>query len=298
MNAPVVLFHGNCPDGFGAAWWLGKHLTDPELVACSYGMTPPDVTGRDVFMVDFCFPAREMTQIAAQCKTLLVLDHHQSAAEYVRDAAGIETYADLFTYMEYAELGGGSTREAVIDQKRSGVGLVSVFVKRRSGENAPEWFANIEDRDLWRFNIPDTAAVFAAVTSRPYTPEAWDEMADMELHDLVAEGNAIERYRQQLIAQCLDNAHHHTFVSPDQQLVARDVWVANCPYAICSDVAGELAKRDPTRFAATYFDIDESHRKWSLRSADTGSDVAVLAAHWPPGGGHKHAAGFMEEQIS
>lgn len=293
MTAPVILFHANCPDGFGAAWWLGKHLNDPERIACTHNMTPPDVTGRDVFMVDFCFPAREMTTIAATCESLLVLDHHASAVEYVKDAAGIQFYDDLFGYLEFSELGGGSQREAVIDQKRSGIGLVSDFVSRRSGEQAPTFFANVEDRDLWRFDLHGTAQVFAAVTSRPYSDGAWEEMASMHIRDLVHEGDAIERYRQQLIAQCLDNAYRRNFYTDSGELVAGVIWVANCPYAICSDVAGELAKRDPTRFAATYFDIDETHRKWSLRSTPEGMDVAAFAAHWPPGGGHIHAAGFM-----
>ncbi len=298
---PLICYHDHCPDGYGAAWWLGKALGEHDELPCNYGDTPDIEPGREVYFVDFCFPAREMTQIAAQCKSLLVLDHHKSAVDYIADAAGIQFYDDLSGWMEFAELGSGSMREAVIDQKNSGIGLVSKFVKRRWGWDSPMFFLHVEDRDLWRFQYNETPAVFAAVTSRPYADEAWDEMAAMFIWDLASEGEAIERYRQQLVRQCLDRAYQRTFtVFGDlgergslEKEQWEGIWVANAPYAICSDVAGELAKRDPERFAATFF-IDDDGPKWSLRSTDVGMDVSEVAALMQPGigGGHVHAAGF------
>jgi hypothetical protein len=201
---------------------------------------------------------------------------------------------------------------AIIDQTHSGIGIVAQWVEGKYGpypDGIPQFLYNLEDRDLWRFKLWDTREIFAAVTSQPYTDDAWDWIAIQSQEELRLEGGAIERYRQQLIQQCVDLAYQRDFrtpmFEPDFAVTGggvaavgmfeewEDIWVANAPYAICSDVAGELAKRDPGRFAATFF-IDEHGPKWSLRSTDTGMNVAEVAAKMQPGigGGHTHAAGF------
>lgn len=283
---PLIIYHANCPDGFGSAWWLGRALGEHDKHPGFYDQPPPDCTGRDVFMVDFCYKAAELRQIKAQSATLTIFDHHASQIAEV-DAAGIRRLHEMGTYSDLSELGGLDPCVAVFDLHHSGVGLVGRHVRRWRGWNPPDWFANIEDRDLWHFEEQRTKAVFAAVTSRPYTDEAWDEMLDMTASDLAREGAGIERYRQQLLAATLETAWQGQ-LGPFEA-----VWMAACPYAICSDVASELAKRDPTRFAATFVQYDRG-RKYSLRSTAEGLDVSEIAKRLDAtGGGHPHAAGAM-----
>ena len=61
MNKPLVIYHGNCADGFTAAWlfnmWYGEQhpridgtMPDDWIVdhhAGAHGMPPPDSSGRD-----------------------------------------------------------------------------------------------------------------------------------------------------------------------------------------------------------------------------------------------------------
>jgi hypothetical protein len=299
MSAPLIIHHANCPDGFGAAWLLGKFLGEHEKCAASYGGDPPydRMEDRDAWIVDFCYPGDKLREIIANTTGLvLILDHHQSAAGYVADVPGLVVH-DSFEAMGAAAAPGRC--HAIIDQSHSGIGIVAQWVHGPYGiPEIPQFLYNLEDRDLWKFRFAETPAVFAAVTSFPYTDEAWDKIAEMGIWDLVREGEAIERYRQQLVQQCVDLAYQRDFVvfvgATEKGSPRWDgIWVANAPYAICSDVAGELAKRDPERFAATFF-IDDQGPKWSLRSTDEGMDVAEVAALMQPGigGGHKHAAGF------
>lgn len=51
----ICIYHGNCADGFGAAWAVRKALPDCEFHAGIYQNTPPDVAGRDVVIVDFSY---------------------------------------------------------------------------------------------------------------------------------------------------------------------------------------------------------------------------------------------------
>jgi hypothetical protein len=279
---PLVIFHGRCPDGWGAAWWLGRALGDHDKHEGMYGDPPPlELADRDVYLVDFCYPAADLDAIAGQCRSLLILDHHQTSVGYVRDSVVSEV-----TMLRAIDFRAAAVR-AVLNMEHSGVGLVGDYVNGRFGFEAPLWFENIEDRDLWRFVLPETAEVFAAVTSRPYTVEAWDEMERMLRIDLVGEGRAIDRYRRQLIDATVATAFRTT-------VLGHEVWCAASPYAIGSDVAGELALRDPGLFAAYYVDYGD-RRRYGLRSTRDGVDVAALA-ETVGGGGHQHAAGFEVAQ--
>lgn len=285
----TILYHDNCPDGFASAYWLRRNLlNDPaghivHLVPARYGEAPPleFLEGQDVRIVDFCYPGDELEKIAMVANSVVVLDHHVTATQYVAEQSKLARY-DSVLELPFTEPFG-----AVLDMGRSGIGLTVDYVTNhlRRPEDPPAWFVNLEDRDLWRFEHIFTREIFAAVTSRPYTIEAWDQMVDMHPDALAVEGTAINRYRDQLIAQVLDTAYTTT-------VLGHEVWVAACPYAIGSEVAGELAKRNPTKFGAYYVDYG-SWRKWGLRSGPDGINVAELA-ETVGGGGHKHAAGFEE----
>lgn len=277
---PIIIFHAGCPDGWGAAWWLARALGgNPVMHEGRYGEPPPaDVADRDVFIVDFCYPSALLDEIVGVCRSLLVLDHHQTSVGCVDGSSFVRPVTML-----YAIDLGRRHPVAVLDMEHSGVGLVADYVAGRFGLEPPLWFENIEDRDLWRFALPDTAEVFAAVTSRPYTKEAWDEMERMLRIDLVAEGRAINRYREKLIESTVETAF-------ETVLFDRRVWCAAAPYAIGSDVAGILAERDPEGFAAYFVEYGD-RRRFGLRSGPDGMDVAVLA-ETVGGGGHRHASGF------
>jgi nanoRNase/pAp phosphatase (c-di-AMP/oligoRNAs hydrolase) len=76
----LVIYHGNCPDGFTAAWVTARKLGDVELLAAKYGDDPPleEATGRRVVIVDFSYPREKLEQLHAT-GSLLVLDHHKTA---------------------------------------------------------------------------------------------------------------------------------------------------------------------------------------------------------------------------
>lgn len=52
----LCIYHGNCTDGFGAAWAMRHHHKVPiEFYPAVYGKEPPDVRGRCVYMLDFSY---------------------------------------------------------------------------------------------------------------------------------------------------------------------------------------------------------------------------------------------------
>ena len=84
---PLVVYHSPCPDGFGAAYAAWRHFGDAaEYVGAGYGVASElNVRGRDVFVLDFCFPRPRLEAMRQIARSLIVLDHHKTAQE---DLAG------------------------------------------------------------------------------------------------------------------------------------------------------------------------------------------------------------------
>lgn len=282
---PLIVHHANCPDGFGAAWWLARNLCewDPaELHPAGYDDPPPErssYTGRPVYIVDFCYPASVLDAIADAAERLVVVDHHQTAIGHAQ-ASTLAFYTSLD---EWEQREAEAIRVAVVDQNRSGVGLVADWVTRTSGTLPPAFLSNLEDRDLWRFELNDTADVFAAVTSWPYETGVWDWLATLEHDELVAQGAAINRYRDRLIEQVAASSF-------TLRLDEHDIPCASSPYAIGSDVAGRLAENSPDGIGA-YVILHDADVQVGLRGRKGGIDVAELAERYG-GGGHPAASGL------
>src|SRR6185312_2660946 len=74
----------------------------------------------------------------------------------------------------------------------------------------PDLIRYVEDRDLWRFALPDSEAVSAAIASYDQTFEEWDRLAAAPIDDLAREGRAILRYQLRLVDRAVANAYPAT----------------------------------------------------------------------------------------
>lgn len=79
----LCIYHANCADGFGAAWVVRQALgaENVEFHAGHYGKPAPDVEGRDVIIVDFSYPYELLVLLGHQARSILIIDHHKTAAE-------------------------------------------------------------------------------------------------------------------------------------------------------------------------------------------------------------------------
>lgn len=274
---PLCIYHGNCADGFGAAWAVRHALGDEvEFYPGVYQEPPPGVAGRDVLMVDFSYKRPVLEKMAEVALGILVLDHHKSAAE---DLTG---YPVVDSWNEFAEDAPVHSISAVFDMERSGAGITWDFF--HPFDARPRLIAHIEDRDLWRFNLPGTREIQAAVFSYPYDFEIWDRLMAMPVEDLRVEGIAIERKHHKDIAELLE------VVTRRMVIGGYTVWVANLPYTLTSDAGHALCERETAGpFGGCYWDTPEG-RVFSLRSIGD-FDVSEIAKQYG-GGGHKNASGF------
>lgn len=263
----LVIYHGNCADGFGAAWAVRAAGFPVEFHAATYGEAPPDVTGRRVIIVDFSYRREIMTKIIEDAESVIVLDHHKTAQ------------ADL----EGLDQGPGSRVHVVFDMTKSGAMLA--WEHFHPGKPAPNLLRHIQDRDLWKFELVGTREVSSALFSYPYVFEVWDRLVDeMEngVYTLVSDGAAIDRKHFKDIAELRSKTERHMIIG------GYLVPVANMPYTMSSDAANQMAQDQP--FAACYMDGPDG-RYFSLRSTAGGVDVSQIAWAYG-GGGHARAAGF------
>lgn len=75
----LCIYHGNCDDGFGAAWAIWKRWPDIEFVAGRYGDKLPDARGKRVLFVDFSAKRADLDAMAQNAKSIVILDHHKTA---------------------------------------------------------------------------------------------------------------------------------------------------------------------------------------------------------------------------
>lgn len=297
----IVIYHGNCADGFTAAWAARKRFGEAaEYFAGVYQSPPPDVTGRDVVLVDFSYKRDVLREMAKVARSILILDHHKSAAEDLHAEARTGDEFATVIRMDDPNWTAPRTWEhvqgcaqmdkwenipkaiiyAYFDMGRSGAGIAWDFF--HPGIPRPALVSHVEDRDLWRFALPGTREIQAAVFSHPYSFDVWDALAAADMDTLRTEGEAIERKHHKDVAELVAVCKRRL------PIAGYDVPVASLPYTLTSDAGHLMAQGEP--FAACYWDTDDG-RVFSLRSTDEGMDVSAIAKLFG-GGGHAQAAGF------
>ncbi len=268
---PLVLFHGKqCPDGFAAALaaWLFyggqaefRGLEHGELATVA---DLPDVAGRTVYILDFSLPAELLTAIDERAERLVMLDHHQSAAD---------------------KLAGFNCRCGVVhfDMGKSGARLAWEFFF--PDQDVPPLVAMVEDRDIWTWEIEGSAAFLSALDMEAQDFARWAELARLQGPELVAftaRGQAMDQKFHRLAEDIAKNARPLVFNGEPGLMV-------NAPGAFHSLVGNMLCQRSGT-FAMLWTISDKGMVKGGLRSV-RGYSVIPLAESLG-GGGHAQAAGF------
>ena len=216
-------------------------------------------SGSTVVIVDFAYPRDTMLDMAQRMAAVQVLDHHKTAQE---DLAGLP-----FVHL---------------DMNKSGAVLSWEYW--HPNEPLPELLRYVEDRDLWRFALPNTHEVAAALEIYPRDFDLWDRLS---IATLAAEGGPIVRALRQNVSRMAERARF-------QDIAGYSVPVVNASL-FTSDVLDELTRRFPTApFAASYFDRGDGRRQWSLASRGS-FDVSHIAKQFS-GGGHKNRSGFVERR--
>lgn len=260
----LVIYHGNCADGFGAAYAAWKIFgTRAEYYPAKYQQEPPDVTNKAVYILDFSYKKPVMEQMLEKADYITIIDHHASAIEDLQSLEHSRFYKVLYN-------------------TNSGAHLAWKYFH---GTNPPDLIKHIEDRDLWKFEFAKTRDIQTALFSLDWTFELWDEIVkggQERLDELAIEGVALNRKHFKDLKILIEIG------TRTMDIAGYEVPVASMPPMMTSDAGHIMAKDQP--FAACYYDTPH-YRNFSLRSEANGLDVSKIAAIYG-GGGHPRASGF------
>lgn len=286
----ICIYHANCDDGFGAAFAVWKNWGDSvQFVPASYGqwIDFKPLADKHVLMVDFSLSADFMRLMSHVAKSVIVLDHHKSAQESLHQwifenvATGRPFTASDMRIFATADLSGV---HAVFDMEKSGARLAWEFC-HPNDDGIPPLLAAIEDRDLWRFKMPNTKAISAALRFEPRVFSVWDAL---DVPDMTKTGRAILRHIEARVAEFVEQRHHEWI---DGHLVP----MVNVPYAYGSDCCAAMLAAEPEApFVGSWFLGKEGRIHVSLRSTNERMDVSIIAQKFG-GGGHRNAAGFTTD---
>lgn len=304
---PLVIYHADCADGFGAAFaaWL-KFGNEAEYLPMQYGDTPfkVEIKNREVYVLDFSFPREVMDSLFTSARRVVWLDHHKSAFEmwtglYVKDGVHIEHDYDPDSMRPWVTL----------DDAKSGALLAWEYF--HPNKEVPTLIRHIDDYDRWQFKLEGTKEFNKALWSyAPWSFKQWDEyLKEFDLKGwspfsqdwenskayrmFIDGGAAILRAQDSHIQQMLKQMRRCeiTLMNYDIHFQHPDVFrglALNTPMHM-SEVGHELANRSET-YGLVWYMGEDNRVKCSLRS-NGDYDVSKIAKEFG-GGGHKNAAGF------
>jgi uncharacterized protein len=256
----IVIYHGNCDDGFGSAIAAYKALGDQvEYIPAEHGSLPPDVTGKKVYILDFSYKKDVMLSIASAASEVILLDHHVTAQN------------------DLEELFASGLIQGKFDMTQSGAVMSWQYFHSAP---LPQLFLHIQDRDLWQFKLPYTQEITAALQNYPQTFENWLPFLE-DLQPLIDQGKPIQQFFKRQIEALLNRCYRAT-------IAGFDVPIVNAPSMFASDLGDIMTQGEP--FAAI-FHFNHKGTSFSLRSTDKGENVSAIAELFG-GGGHRNAAGF------
>lgn len=257
----VILYHADCPDGFGSAFAAWKKFGDAaSYVPVRFHDTLPiDATGKEVYIIDFSYPANEIRHADSVAKKLVTLDHH------------IGAQADT-----------EAAREHVFDNDRSGATIAWNYF--HPNVPTPRLFAYLEDNDLWRFTLPHSKEVSIYLGTEPRDFIRWDELLKLfqdeaAFQTFVMKGSTYREYGDILYERLAAGAEEVEFAG-------YRVLAVNAPRIFRSQLGHILAKRRGPFGIVWYYHSGVWHL--SLRGDGT-VNLSEIAKQFG-GNGHHNAA--------
>ncbi len=267
MNETIIIFHSNCPDGYGSYWAANKKFgKSAKYWSACHGDDPPDVEGCDVYLLDFCYQRDVMETIAKSANKVVVIDHHVSAE---KNMVGIDK--------KYNNV------ELNFDMSHSGAVLSWQYF--HPGKPVPVFLKYIEDRDLWKWELADSRLFLAGIGSYSMTLATFDKAAkNPEI--FIKEGNPILRYESIIVEKAVENPS--SIIYDNQEFMVLN----NCMVRYTSAIGSLLCSLHEKPAFIWYYDHENNQTVVSIRSNDNISFDASIFASKQGGGGHRNAAGF------
>lgn len=263
-NKKVLLIsHGNCSDGFGAAWAVWKNCNKDyniEYKFMKHGdkLNFEEIKNKAILFTDFVLDRATMSRIS-QSNPVFIVDHH------------IDAKNDLEGF-----------KNSIIDITQA----ASVLAwKNTSNEPVPALLKFVEDRDLQMYKLPFSNEILQVLSTVKKDFEEWNdfhERLNENISEVIENGRVLKRQYKKYLNDIISNAQ-------DIEILGNKGKIVNANWEFASDAAEELAKGGD--FAISWFAEKDGTIRTSWRSVP-GSKLKVnWLAGFYGGGGHEHSAG-------
>ena len=281
-----VIYHGpRCHDGYGARHAVERKLDQLKIdrevnyIPINYGQTLPHIPdGSQVIILDMSFSVEIMEDLIKRTE-LLIIDHHKTAE---KDLASIPESNKIF------------------DMDKSGAVLAWEYCF--PDQETPLLYQYIQDRDLWRKELPNQEAYFKYICSQTIDFELFQKLIDEPEYLLteIDKASAVVDYANQQIKQIVDYAKVKF-----QKINGRWFLVGYLKTSVHdSDACSALLKSKPLLdfVVKPTQQLTKNQTKFTLRSTDQNYDASIIAksihmVKGTTGGGHRNACGAATDGI-
>lgn len=207
----IVFFHKDCNDGLCGALAARLHFDgNAEYIPMTYkdNIDSYDLNDKTIYFIDIS-PPDSFFKKDKVWKEIIILDHHLSAIR------NLSAFKDQFS------------NKSILDTKRSGATIAWEYFHPHLP--IPRFIKIAEDRDLWKFNYPETKALTTYCHNFvPYTIESYLEIFDNDfiLDDYIKKGKNILEYQSKVIQDVAERGTHILKFNFDG--VEYDFGIINC----------------------------------------------------------------------
>lgn len=268
----LVLYHGGCNDGFGGAWAAWKKFgSKAEYIPMNRNDNFKVPVGKEIYFIDYLFPEVTIKEYIAKNKRVTAIDHHVS----MRESAKL-TYEPSFS----------------LDNS----GAVLAWKYFHPNKKVPLLLSYIEDRDLWRFKMPKAKEILSGTNfseENTYTFKGFDALVknfekSTFRNKCIQDGKIVKSVFDGINKKIASYAEEVNFGG-------HKCLAVNAPHMFASEVGNALVSGNNKIGIAIIWYAEGGVVKVSLRARGK-YDVSKLAEKYG-GGGHKHASGFIVENL-
>jgi len=270
----VVIYHGNCPDGFGAAFAAWKKFGDEASYLPRDNSTPlvEGLENKEIYILDYSYSLPILQELEKNNKKVVVIDHHKTAKEAVT-----------------------AFPQNIFDLNHSGCVLAWQYFHPEI--EVPNLLLYVEDHDLWRFTLPENREFNSALHSYKMDFVVWDELLEKLkdenfLINFIAKGALLAKFEDKLVAEIFTYREKVLFEG-------YEIYALNTDRIYRSVLGNHLAELNQSE-GREPFGIVYYHSKGSLNISlrSLGDfDVSKIAEKYG-GGGHKNASGIRVKSFA
>ena len=312
-NVDVVMFHGSCSDGFGAAfsvWYYFKSLINFERVEMKK-LPPFGKKYGDAFSAIYYFKSQNAENEKKEIQFIpcyhLKEDEHISK-DFLDKISGKNILVCDFSYPyeSLVQLINVSTSFLILDHHKTAKAdlekipdNLKIFDMDRSGskitwqyynadKSLPKFLAHVNDRDIWEKKMEQNDEFIAYFYEQEFDCNLWETYLDeSNVEKAITKGSAWLEYQKIIIDKIIRKASYIIHEINDKYYI---VLYSNSS-ELKSDIGNKLFNRYPFGDFSTvwHYNLYKNETEHSLRSTADRFDVSVIAKMYG-GGGHRNAS--------